>query len=44
MKLFSWKKKDAEQTVQSLVEKGFLEVGLEMGSETGEWFALPGLG
>lgn len=40
MKLFGWKKKIAEQTLQSLVSTKMLQKGLEMESESGRWFAL----
>lgn len=41
MKLFSWKKKDAEKVLQSLVEDRILKKDVEIESKTGSWFALP---
>ncbi len=41
MKLFSWKKKDAEKALHSLVEDGILINDLKMEAKTGQWFALP---
>ena len=41
MKLFSWKKKDTEKVLQSLVEDRILKKDVEIESKTGSWFALP---
>ena len=41
MKLFSWKKKDAEKVLISLVEDRILKKDVEIESKTGSWFALP---
>ena len=41
IKLFGWKKTDAERTVFSLAENGILQKDLKMESEDGVWFALP---
>jgi len=40
MKLFSWKKKEAEQAVESLVGIGILHNNQVMETKSGEWFAL----
>ena len=43
-KLFGWKKKDIENTLQSLVNTDFLLGDLELEKESGKWYCLGELG
>ena len=42
-KLFRWSLREVEQTVSSLVSEGFIQRGLEMEKQPGEWLAITNL-